>query len=140
MTYEDFIDRYLDHIEGRAPRDSRPYTADTSQSKDREPTPPANKRGGKAAPKAEEKKEEEAAAEEGEQEEEKDEKQLEVNMSRVTIHTTKSEKELKKQRKKEAKVKRFNLGDECKHTILRKNVIEEMSKRFFLVVHPYPLY
>lgn len=92
MTYEDFIDKYLDHIEGRAPRDSRPYTADTSHSKDREPTPPTNKRGAKApAPKEEKKAEEEGTAEE--EEEEKEEKQLEANMSRVTIHTTKSEKE-----------------------------------------------
>ena len=138
MTYEDFIDKYLDHIEGRASRDSRPYTAETSLSqKEREATPPKGKpKGGKV----EEKKAEAGGAEEEEnqeeEEEEKDDKHLSANQSRVTIHTTKSEKEARKQRKKDAQVKRFSLEDGCKSTILKKNLIEILSKKFVLVVHP----
>jgi hypothetical protein len=47
MTYDDFIDKYLDHIEGRVQKDSRPYTADTNMSKEEKPVTPPTKRGAK---------------------------------------------------------------------------------------------
>mmetsp|Transcript_21639 Transcript_21639/g.20756 ORF Transcript_21639/g.20756 Transcript_21639/m.20756 type:complete len:137 (+) Transcript_21639:354-764(+) len=128
MTFDEFLNKYQEHIEGKieANEGGRPITAEGGGSK-----------GDNWEVKMSEDKQEELKLEEGEGQEQETIEKESLNLSKSR------QKNDDMNKSKESTISntdyKFEIPESCYMHIMKGNAIEKLTKKFYLIAHPYPL-
>ena len=127
MTYDEFLDKYCEHIEGKGDGDDRrPFTAEGAESKE----DGKGRQGG--------------TFDSLQQEENKLEDAANTSMDKGFETVNKSRQEVKEINKSKESILsnqdyKLEIPDSCMMHIMKGCRIEKLHKKYVLLVHPFPL-